>query len=260
MLRILVWEFGKLIRLRSVQVGLLASLLLPVLWVIAPGLRNQFHLNLISAWQVPALSLRTGMDFLFPFLVAMAAAEVLGSEVSLGTLKSVLLRPSPRSRLLLAKLLVALLYPFLLLATSLAGSLLVGIPYGLGNFYGGTGLNQPDAIQAFVGMGLMTSQAALLEVVKAHLLAGLVLAPIAALSLLYGTIFLATTTAALAAISSLLLMRLLVAFPSVQPFLLTTYLGLYVEPSSLFMGLSLLFIYTAGFSGLAMLVFDRKDV
>ena len=35
MLRVLIWEFGKLVRLRSVQIGLLAALVLPILWAFA---------------------------------------------------------------------------------------------------------------------------------------------------------------------------------------------------------------------------------
>jgi len=256
MLRVLVWEFGKLARLRSVQIGLLASLVLPVLWAFAPGLRAQYGLELVSGWQVPALSLLTGMDFLFPFLTAMAAAEVLGSEVSMGTLKSVLLRPSPRSRLLAAKLMVVLAYPMILLLVSLLGSLLAGLPFGLGSFFGGTGVGQGS----FAGVGQMTPLGALAELIGAHALAGIVLWPLSALALLYAVVFLNTTSAALAAVSTLLLMRLLIAFPAIQPFLLTTYLDLYIRPAAISLGLPLLIIYTIGFGGLAMLVFERKDV
>ena len=256
MLRILVWEFGKLARLRSVQIGLLASLVLPILWAFAPGLRAQYGLELASGWQVPALSLITGMDFLFPFLTAMAAAEVLGSEVSMGTLKSVLLRPSPRSRILGAKLVVVLTYPLILLLVSLLGSLLAGLPFGLGAFFGGTGVGAGN----FAGVGQMTPAMALAELLRAHALAGVVLWPLSALALLYAVIFLNTTSAALAAVSTLLLMRLLIAFPAIQPFLLTTYLDLYVRPDSVSLGLPLLLIYTVGFGGLAMLIFERKDI
>ncbi|MBO1436321.1 ABC transporter permease [Meiothermus sp. CFH 77666] len=256
MLRVLIWEFGKLVRLRSVQIGLLAALVLPILWAFAPGLRAQYGLELVSGWQVPALSLLTGMDFLFPFLTAMAAAEVLGSEVSMGTLKSVLLRPSPRSRLLGAKIIVVLVYPFILLLVSLVGSLLAGLPFGLGSFFGGTGLGEGS----FAGVGQLTPSAALMELLRAHALAGVVLWPLSALAMLYAVVFLSTTSAALAAVSTLLLMRLLVAFPAIQPFLLTSYLDLYIRPEAVSWGVSLLIIYTIGFSILALLIFDRKDI
>ncbi len=256
MLRILIWELGKLVRLRSVQIGLLAALVLPALWAFAPGLRAQYGLELVSGWQVPALSLLTGMDFLFPFLTAMAAAEVLGSEVSMGTLKSVLLRPSPRSRLLGTKIVVVLAYPFILLLVSLLGSLLAGLPFGLDSFFGGTGVGEGS----FAGVGQLSPAAALAELLRAHALAGMVLWPLSALAILYAVIFLSTTSAALAAVSTLLLMRLLVAFPVLQPFLLTSYLDLYIRPEAVSWGLPLLIIYTVGFALLALLTFERKDI
>jgi len=256
MLRVLIWELGKLVRLRSVQIGLLAALVLPILWAFAPGLRAQHGLELVSGWQVPALSLITGMDFLFPFLTAMAAAEVLGSEVSMGTLKSVLLRPSPRSRLLGAKIVVVLVYPFILLLVSLLGSLLAGVPFGLGSFFGGTGLGEGS----FAGVGQITPTGAFMELLRAHALAGVVLWPLSALAMLYAVVFLSTTSAALAAVSTLLLMRLLIAFPAIQPFLLTSYLDLYIRPDAVTLGLQLLSIYTVGFALLALLIFERKDI
>jgi len=256
MLRVLIWELGKLVRLRSVQIGLLVALVLPILWAFAPGLRAQHGLELVSGWQVPALSLITGMDFLFPFLTAMAAAEVLGSEVSMGTLKSVLLRPSPRSRLLGAKIVVVLAYPFILLLVSLLGSLMAGVPFGLGSFFGGTGLGEGS----FAGVGQITPAGAFMELLRAHALAGVVLWPLSALAMLYAVVFLSTTSAALAAVSTLLLMRLLIAFPAIQPFLLTSYLDLYIRPDAVTLGLQLLSIYTVGFALLALLIFERKDI
>ena len=256
MLKLFFFEVFKLFRLRSVRLGLLFAFLLPFLWALAPGLKEVYGLVLASGWQVVSLSLLAGMEFLFPFLVVMAAGEALGSEVAQGTLKSLLLRPLPRTLLLLAKLLAVLLYPFVLLSVSFLGGLLAGLFHGLGPFYGGTGLGEGG----FAGAGLLTPDRALLELLRAHLLAGAVLTPLASLALLYATLFLSTTAGALAAVATLLLMRLLVAFPALTPFLLTTYLDLHLRPQAAGLGLSLLFIYTAGFALLAALIFRRKDL
>ncbi|WCM38767.1 ABC transporter permease [Thermus antranikianii] len=256
MLRLLVFELYKLFRLRSVQLGLLAAFLLPFLWALAPGLKEVYGLVLASGWQVVSLSLMAGMEFLFPFLVVMAASESLGSEVAQGTLKSLLLHPLSRTRLVLAKLLSALLYPFVLLGASFLGSLLAGLPHGLGGFYGDTGLGAGG----FAGVGFLSAQEALGQLLSAHLLAGIVLLPLAALALFYATVFLSTTASALAAVATLLLMRLLVAFPALTPFLLTTYLDLHLRPNAAGLGLPLLLIYTLGFAFLAALVFERKDL
>jgi ABC-2 type transport system permease protein len=256
MLRLFLFELFKLFRLRSARLGLLFAFLLPFLWALAPGLKEVYGLVLASGWQVVALSLLAGMEFLFPFLVMMAASESIGGEVAQGTLKSLLLRPLPRTLLLLAKLQALLLYPFVLLGASFLGGMLAGLPHGLGPFFGGTGLGEGG----FAGSGLLTPAMALKELLKAHLLAGAVLLPLASLALLYGTLFLSTTAGALAAVATLLLMRLLVAFPALTPFLLTTYLDLHLRPQAAGLGLSLLFIYTAGFALLAVLIFRRKDL
>jgi len=254
--RFYLWELDKLFHLRPVRIGLLAAFLLPVIWSLAPGLKKIYGLVLVSGWQVPALALLAGTEFLFPFLVAMAAAEVIGAEVAMGTLKSVLLRPISRTRLMSVKLLAALTYPFILLAASFVGALLAGFFHGFGGFYGGTGLGAGG----FAGVGYLAPGEALFEVVRAYFLAGVTLLPIAALSVLYATIFLSTSASALAALATVLLMRMLVVFPALTPLLLTTYLDLYLRPQGAGPGLLLLGIYTLGFSLLALLLFERKDV
>lgn len=256
MLRLFLWELDKLFHLRSVRLGLLVAFLLPFLWALAPGLKEVYGLVLASGWQVVALSLLAGMEFLFPFLVVMAASEALGAEVSQGTLKTLLLRPFPRYSLLFAKLLATFLYPFLLLLASFLGGVLAGLPHGLAGFFGGTGVGPGG----FAGVGYLSPSGAFLELLRAHLLAGVVLLPMAALALLYATVFLSTTASALAAVATLLLMRLLIAFPALTPFLLTTYLDLHLRPQAAGVGLPLLLLYTLGFGGLALLTFERKDL
>lgn len=273
MLRVMIWEFGKLVRLRSMQAGLIIALVLPLLWANAPGLRQLVSkdFSFASGWQLPALSLVTGMEYLFPFLVAIASAEILGSEVATGTLKSLLLRPSPRMRLLGAKLLIVLVYPLILVFTSLLGSVLVGIPFGLGGGFYGTGFDQT----AFMpGPEALTPAKAFTEIFRSHVLAAITLWPIATLSFLFSVVFLNTTTAALGAVSTIFLMRLFVVFPAIQFFLLTTYLNLYTYSGRdvvaqqlgrpmgevLPIGIALLIIYTVGFAGLALLIFERKDI
>lgn len=255
MFRLVRFEVYKLFRLRSVRLGLLFALLLPFLWALAPGLKEAYGLVLASGWQVVSLSLLAGMEFLFPFLVVVAASETLGSEVAQGTLKSLLLRPLSRTHLLLAKLFAVLLYPFVLLGASFLGGARGDAlwAWGLLRRHGPRG-------RGFAGAGLLSPQGALAELLRAHLLAGAVLLPLASLALLYGTVFLSTTASALAAVATLLLMRLLVAFPALTPFLLTTYLDLYLRPEAVGLGLPLLLLYTLGFALLAALVFEQKDL
>ena len=92
-------------------------------------------------------------------------------------------------------------------------------------------------------------------------LAAVALMPIAALSLLYGVLYLNTAAAALATFATLILMRLLVVFPeTIQRILLTSHFGIYVQQGDIGQPLILLLIYTLGFGLMAIYAFDRRDV
>lgn len=258
MLTLIVLEVRKLFGSRSAQLALLVSLLLPFLWAFAPRLNVMLgDTALVSGWQLPAVSIGVAVQFLIPLFIAVAVAEMIGTEVSHGTLAPILLRPVDRIRVIASKWIVALGFPFLLIAATVIGALLAGIPRGFGLFLGGTGLG-PDG---FVGVGQMTSGAAFAEVMRGSVLAAVMLMPIASLALLFGVLFLNTASAALATLASLNIMRLLAVFPeAIQRILLTNYLALYTEKGDLTQPIILLLIYTVGFGLMAIFAFDRRDV
>ena len=65
---------------------------------------------------------------------------------------------------------------------------------------------------------------------------------------------------ALATLATLIFMQLLVVFPSLEPFLLTTQLNAYATPASeVLWVMALIALYGALFSALAMVLFERKD-
>src|SRR5690606_32850921 len=249
-------EFGKLVRLTSVRFGLVVLLVFPLLWAYAPGIFEVYGFFLVSGYQVPALSLLSSMQFLLPLLAAITAAELLGMEIANGTLPTVLLRPVTRPQWLTAKLLVVSVYPFLMLAVFLLASLAAGLPYGFGSFVGGTGLGE----SGLLGQGTMLPGAACGEVVRAYLVAGLALVPIGLLSVLFTVLFMNAAGGALATLATLIFMQLLVVFPSIEPFLLTTQLSAYATPvSGLLWVVALIALYAALFAALAVVVFERKD-
>lgn len=249
-------EFGKLVRLTSVRFGLVVLLVFPLLWAYAPGIFEVYGFFLVSGYQVPALSLLSSMQFLLPLLAAITAAELLGMEIANGTLPTVLLRPVTRPQWLTAKLLVVSVYPFLMLAVFLLASLAAGLPYGFGSFVGGTGLGE----SGLLGQGTMLPGAAFGEVVRAYLVAGLALVPIGLLSVLFTVLFMNAAGGALATLATLIFMQLLVVFPSIEPFLLTTQLSAYATPvSGLLWVVALIALYAALFAALAVVVFERKD-
>lgn len=253
----LLWlELRKLARLGSVRLSLALLLVFPLLWAYAPGIFQVYGVMLVSAYQVPALSLLSSMEFLLPLLVAIASAELLGAEVRYGTLPTVLLRPLSRSQWLLAKLIVAALFPFLLLAGFFVVSLLAGFPYGYGPFTGGTGLGAGG----LVGQGVMSAAAALAELARAYAIAALSLVPISLLALLFTVVFMNAAAGALATLALLITMQLLVVFPGLEPYLLTAQLSAYVAPlAPLSWVVALICLYCALFASLAVILFERKD-
>ncbi len=249
-------ELAKLWRLTSVRFGLALLLVFPWLWAYAPGIFEVYGFFLVSGFQVPALSLLSSMQFLLPLLVAITAAELLGTEMAHGTLPTILLRPVTRPNWLAAKLIVVALYPFLMLLLFLLASLAAGVPFGFGAFFGGTGLGEAGLL----GQGMLTSGQALAEIARGYALAALALVPIGMLSLLFTVVFMNAAGGALATLATLIFMQLLVVFPSLEPFLLTTQLNAYATPASeVLWVMALIALYGALFSALAVVLFERKD-
>ncbi len=253
---LLAMELGKLGRLASVRFSALVLVLFPCLWAYAPGIFDVYGFFLVSGFQVPALALLSSMEFLLPLLIAITCAELIGIEINNGTLPTVLLRPVTRAQWLLAKLLVASVYPFLALAFFLLASLAAGAFFGFGPFVGGTGLGR----QGLLGAGTMVPLEAWREVLQAYLIAAYSLVPIGLLAVLFAVILMNAAGGALATLATLIVMQLLVVFPGVTPYLLTTQLGAYVHPASpLGWVVALIALYCAAFAAAAVIVFERKD-
>jgi ABC-2 type transport system permease protein len=249
-------EFAKLFHLSSLRFSLLLLALFPVVWAYAPGVFEVYGFFVVSGYQVPALALLSSMEFLLPLLVAIASAELLGMEIAYGTLPTVLLRPVTRPRWLLAKLLVAAVYPFLLLAFFLVVGLASGALFGYGAFVGGTGLG-PGGL---LGDGVTTPGEAMGELMRAFAIAACSLVPISLLAILFTVVFMNAASGALATLASLIFMQLLVVFPALEPFLLTSQLSAYVAPvAGIVWVLALIALYCALFASLAVVLFERKD-
>ncbi len=249
-------EFTKLFYLTSLRFSLIALILFPLLWAYAPGIFSVYGFYIVSGFQVPALSLLSSMEFLLPLIIAVGSAELLGLEIMHGTLPTILLRPVTRSQWLLAKILVAALYPFVLLAFLLIVSLIAGVFFGYGSFAGGTGVG----VGGLLGQGVLSSAAAFAELIRAYFIAALSLIPISLLALLFTVIFMNTAGGALATLAALICMKLLIVFPALEPYLLTTQLNAYVTPlGNSAVTLALIAFYAAVFAATAIILFERKD-
>ncbi len=256
MLKLSSIEFSKLFHLISLRFSLIALILFPLLWAYAPGIFTVYGFFIVSGYQVPALSLLSSMEFLLPLIVAVASAELLGLELSHGTLPTILLRPVTRSQWLLAKILVAMLYPFALLAFLFLISLAAGVFYGYGAFAGGTGVG----MGGLLGQGTLSAGAALVELGRAYIMAALSLVPISLLAILFTVIFMNAAGGALATLAVLISMKLLIVFPSLEPYLLTSQLNAYVSPiGNLNITVALIALYAAIFAACSVILFERKD-
>ena len=262
---VLSLEFRKLLGFRSVRLGLLVAFILPAILTLAPdeGIAQVIGADviLVSGWQVPGMALYIMMPFMLPLLTAVTCAELVGGEMDWGTLRPLLLRPVSRTRVILSKLMVAMLYPFLLLLSTLFGGLLVGgIRFGLGTFLGGTGLGDG----AFVGVGELAPFSALAELAQGYMISGVILSPIAVLAIVFGVLYLNTAAAALAGVGSILMMGMLKVFVWLRPLLLTEHLDAYsplrASTYTTQQSLILLIIYTGIGIVASMLIFERKDL
>jgi ABC-2 type transport system permease protein len=157
----------------------------------------------------------------------------------------------------MAKVMASCLYPFVLLYALLLMSLAAGAFFGFDAFQGGTGVGT----SGLVGMGLMTPRAALLELVRAYTIAAYSLLPISLLALLASVLLMRASAGALAALAAIIVMRLLIVFPNLEPYLLTSQLDAYVRESrSLLTSMLYVAMHMLVFITAAVLAFDRKDV
>jgi ABC-2 type transport system permease protein len=256
MTKLLAMEFSKLIRLSSVRFSVLALILFPLLWAYSPGIFAVYGQFVVSSYQVPGLALLSSMQFFLPLLVAISSAELLGTEISSGTLPTILLRPVTRSQWLFAKVIVAAILPFALLVLLLVTSLLAGSPFGFGGFPGGTGIGEGGLL----GVGFLSAGAAIGELLGAYFIAAFSLVPISLLAILFAVVFMNAASGALATMAVLIFMNLLVIFPFLQPYLLTAQLSAYVAPvANLGWVFALIALYCAGFAALSVILFERKD-
>ncbi len=262
---VLSLEFRKLLGFRSVRLGLLVAFILPAILTLAPdeGIAQVIGADvlLVSGWQVPGMALYIMMPFMLPLLTAVTCAELVGGEMDWGTLRPLLLRPVSRIRVIFSKLMVAILYPFLLLLSTLVGGLLVGgLRYGWGTGVYGTGLGEG----AFVGVGELSPFGAFAELAQGYMISGVILSPIAVLAIVFGVLYLNTAAAALAGVGAILMMGMLKVFVWLRPFLLTEHLDAYsplrATTYTTQQSLILLVIYTGIGIVASMLIFERKDL
>src|SRR5947208_3994315 len=112
------WELFKLRRQKRTYLGLGASILVPILFVLAIHFRHHNHGNDFafssyldrSGLAVPLVLLLFGAIWLFPLITALVAGDIFASEDHNGTLKTIFTRSLERGQIFGGKALAAASY------------------------------------------------------------------------------------------------------------------------------------------------------
>ena len=112
------WELAKLRRQKRTYLGLGASMLVPILFVLAIHFRHHHgHEDFVfsnyltrSGLAVPLVILLFGAVWMFPLITALVAGDIVASEDHNGTLKTILTRSLERWQIFAGKTLAAVSY------------------------------------------------------------------------------------------------------------------------------------------------------
>lgn len=133
------WELRKLRAQKRTYLGLGAAALVPLIFVIAllssSGGPDEVPFGRYAretGLAVPLVGLLFGSVWLFPLITSLVAGDIVSSEDSHGTLKTILTRSTERWQIFVAKLLAALSYAFAALVVFVSvGLVLGGLCWGL---------------------------------------------------------------------------------------------------------------------------------
>jgi ABC-2 type transport system permease protein len=261
------WELFKLRHQKRTYLGLGASIIVPILFVIAIHLRHQHsHGNDFafssyldrSGLAVPLVILLFGAVWMFPLITALVAGDIFASEDHNGTLKTIFTRSLERWQLFVGKSLAAATYA--VIAILLCGTVAVVA----GSLQ--SGFNSLQSLS-----GTVVSAPKGLELVYASL--GIYLIPIGAIvciGLLLSTITRNSAAAVVGTLMVSLLIQLIGVLPGVsglQPYLLSTqfnaWQGLLRTPidwSPIIQAVWVCACYAVPAIVAAFLVFIRRDV
>jgi len=198
------------------------------------------------------------LPFLLPMAAAMVAGYMIAGEAELGTMRIILLRPTRRGALLLAKWAVAMVYLAVGFGLMFGGGLLFGgIFFGLHPMITLSG----TTVGVWHGLGL---------VLLCCLYGLAAMACIVSLALLFSTITDSSLTALIATIVVYIVIQVLIAFsyfdwlrPWVFPNYFLEYVSFFRDPiywTPILKGLGVFACSSAGLTAAAYLVFRRKDV
>lgn len=215
------WELTKLRYQKRTYLGLGASLLVPIIFVVAVHFRHDRHGGDFafasyltkSGFAFPLVILLFGAVWMFPLITALVAGDIIASEDHNGTLKTIFTRSLERSQIFGGKLLAATTYA---VAAILINGTVAVVAGGLES-----GFNSMQSLS-----GTIVSAPKALELVYVSLLVYLI--PIATIMCIGLMLSAVTRNSAAAVVGTLmisLLFQLIGILPGLgatQPYLLST--------------------------------------
>jgi ABC-2 type transport system permease protein len=211
-------------------------------------------------------SLIFSFSLLIPILVAMIAGAQIAGERSSGTLRMLSMRPVSRLSIFISKFLTVCFYTYALVAFFIVLNLLVGLIFvGWGNLE-----LYPGPLNLVNEPGTIARDEALLRFVYASFSATWSLLVIAAVAMLFSTLFETSTMSTVAAVSLYLMLYIIGRvefFEHLRPYFFTTDMDAWrdvfkpeIPWQSFYHYSSICGIYILGILLAAITVFERKDI
>lgn len=227
------------------------------------GLSRDFLLvgNILNCYFITYM-LMNSLWIHIPFLLTLAAGDMLAGEATGGTFRLLLIRPVSRSAILTAKYLTTLLY------TATVVLFLAGLSVGLGAILFGTG----DLLIPGRSVVLIPESDALWRLGVAVLLAIWGMWTVSSLAFLFSALVENALGPIIATMAVLIVSYVignirLDLFEAIRPYLFTTYLNVWdramqqpIPWDEILRSAGVLGAYSIGFFGLAWYIFVRKDI
>jgi ABC-2 type transport system permease protein len=218
---ILRWELRKLGSQYRAYFGLVISVLIPLILVVAELFNSgpRHADNIFAAYitqsglAAPGLALLWESTFLLPLVAALVAGDIVANEDSNGTLKTILTRSVDRGQVLAAKILAACLYATLGAFLSMFTATVAGV--------GAWGFRSVITLSGTV----VSAPRGLLLVVAAYGLYLIPLLTVASIGVLLSTITRNSAAAVVGTLAFTLLLSLITLIPGLggtRPYLLVT--------------------------------------
>ncbi|MEA2251290.1 MAG: type transport system permease protein [Solirubrobacteraceae bacterium] len=214
------WELRKLRFQKRTYLGLGAAAIVPVIFAVAVATQNGQPNDVAfgryiheTGLAIPLVLLLFGSIWMFPLITALVAGDIVASEDHNGTLKTILTRSVQRGQVFVAKALATMTYAVAAIALTgvvavVAGALASGL-HPLPTL-SGTPVAVPRAL-VLIGSSLLVYLMPILA--------------IAAIGLLYSTVFRNSAAAVVGTLMTSLLLQLVGILPglgALQPYLLST--------------------------------------